>query len=186
MEDRILIVDDEEHILRALKRTLMDEDYVIDKALDGEEALEMIGKRPYKVVISDERMPGMLGSELLAMISLRRPEVVKIMLTGHASVEAAMNAVNQGEICRFLLKPWDNSELRMAVRAGIEKYNLEMQNRQLLALIRTQTLKLRAGRQVDDLTAELLNSLAAQSEPGSQPLINSQMAEILDECMKKT
>lgn len=185
MENRILLVDDEEHILRALKRTLMDEDYVIDIALNGEEALEMIGKRPYKVVISDERMPGMLGSELLATISLRRPEVVKIMLTGHASVESAMKAVNEGEICRFLLKPWDNSELRMAVRAGIEKYDLEMQNRKLLSLIRTQTLKLRANQQVDEATADLLNSLAAQGEPNAPPLSNSQMTAILDECMKK-
>ena len=182
MENRILIVDDEEQILNALKRTFMNEDYVIDVAHSGEEALEMIGKRPYKVVISDERMPGMSGSDLLSMVSLRCPEVVKILLTGHASVESAMKAVNEGEITRFMLKPWDNFELRLAVTSAIEKYDLEMQNRKLMALLRTGLSKFKAGHDVDDTISTLLNSLV--SNDNSPKKSRDEVMEILDQCLK--
>lgn len=182
MENRLLLVDDEEQILKALKRTFMNEDYVIDIALSGEAALEMVGKRPYKVVISDERMPGMSGSDLLAMVSLRCPEVVKILLTGHASVESAMKAVNQGEISRFMLKPWDNFELRLAVSSAIEKYDLEMQNRKLMALLRTGVAKLRAGNHLDKPTVDLLDSLTGRDE--IQPQNRQKVMDLLDQCLK--
>lgn len=142
METRILIVDDEPHILKALKRTLLDEPYETVTTASGEDALELVQRYRFKVVISDERMPGMYGSELLATISVRQPEVVKMLLTGYASVEAAIRAVNEGEICRFLVKPWDDFELKMAIRLGIEKYDLEMKNRKLQALVRTQYYRL--------------------------------------------
>lgn len=142
--NRILIVDDEEHVLKALERVLIDEDYDVITTTSSEEALELVRKRPFKVIISDECMPNMFGSELLAKISLRQPEVVKMLLTGYASVEAAIRAVNQGEIYRFLVKPWDDFELKMSLRSGIEKYDLEMKNRRLQALVRTQAYRLAA------------------------------------------
>lgn len=182
MENRILIVDDEEQILNALKRTFMNEDYIIDLAHSGEEALEMVGKRPYKVIISDERMPGMSGSDLLSMVSLRCPELVKILLTGHASVESAMKAVNEGEITRFMLKPWDNFELRLAVNSAIEKYDLEMQNRKLMALLRTGLTRFKAGHEVDDTMKALLNSLGGNEEAPKKS--HEEIMEILDQCLK--
>lgn len=142
MVNRILIVDDEPHVLKALERTLMDEDCEVMTTTSGEEALELARRYRFKVIISDERMPGMFGSELLATICLRQPEVVKMLLTGYASVEAAIRAVNQGEVCRFLVKPWNDFELKMSIRAGIEKYDLEMKNRRLQALVRAQYYKL--------------------------------------------
>lgn len=144
LSNRILIVDDEEHILKALERVLMDEDYEIITTTSSEEALDLVRRRPFKVIISDECMPNMYGSELLAKISLRQPEVVKMLLTGYASVEAAIRAVNQGEIYRFLVKPWDGFELKMSLRSGIEKYDLEMKNRKLQSLVRTQAYRLAA------------------------------------------
>jgi DNA-binding NtrC family response regulator len=143
MESRILIVDDEPHILKALNRTLVGEGYEIMTAASGDEALELVRRYKFKVVISDERMPGMYGSELLSTISVRQPEVVKMLLTGYASVEAAIRAVNEGEICRFLVKPWDDFELKMAIRMAIERYDLEMKNRKLQALVRTQYYRLK-------------------------------------------
>jgi DNA-binding NtrC family response regulator len=139
MESRILIIDDEVHVLRALLRALQDEGYEVVTATNAEDALELVRRHKFKVIITDERMPGMYGSELLATISLRQPEVVKMMLTGYASVEAAIRAVNEGEIYRFLVKPWDDFELKMSIRAGIEKYDLEMKNRKLQALVRSIT-----------------------------------------------
>lgn len=142
--NRILIVDDEEHVLKALKRALMDEDYEIVSTTSPVHALELVRRRPFKVIICDERMPNMFGSELLARISLRQPEIVKMLLTGYASVEAAIRAVNQGEIFRFLVKPWNDFELKMSLRAGIDKYDLEMKNRKLQALVRAQAYRLAA------------------------------------------
>lgn len=138
MSEPILLVDDEPHVLKALTRSLMDEGYDIVTATGGEEALGIAQTRSFKVVISDERMPGMCGSEFLSLMHLRQPQVVRMLLTGHASIEAAMKAVNQGNIYRFLVKPWDDVELRLAVHTAIEKHDLEMDNRRLLAIARTQ------------------------------------------------
>lgn len=137
MANRILIVDDQQQVLNALERALIDEDLEIVTTTDPEEALQLVKENTFKVVISDERMPGMRGSELLETIKLRCPQTVNILLTGYATVEAAVRAVNSGEIFRFLLKPWDDFELKMAVLNGIEKHDQEMQNRELLAKIRT-------------------------------------------------
>ena len=174
--NRILIVDDEEHVLKALERALVDEDYDITTTTSSEEALELVRRRSFKVIISDECMPNMFGSELLAKISLRQPEVVKMLLTGYASVEAAIRAVNQGEIYRFLVKPWDDFELKMALRSGIEKYDLEMKNRRLQALVRTQAYRLAAKSGSRPGKAEL-------DEAGVIDQMNAQeIAELLVEC----
>lgn len=147
-ENKILLVDDEPSVLNSLERVFADEDYVIFTANDAVKALEIIDQEKIKVIISDERMPGMKGSQLLSLIALQHPEVVRITLTGHASIDAAMKAVNQGEIFRFMLKPWDNFELLMAVRMGIEKYDIEMKNRKLLAQLRTQELQLERAERI--------------------------------------
>lgn len=142
MGDTVLLIDDEEQVIRSLRRSLMEEDYEILSANDGETGLALLDEHEVKVVICDERMPGLSGSEVLARISLRHPQTVRIMLTGQATLEAAMQAVNSGEIYRFFLKPWDDVEVRLSIRSGIEKYDLEEQNRRLLALVRTQDMRL--------------------------------------------
>lgn len=141
-QDNILIVDDEKHVRTALRRALLDGDYNIQEAECGLAALDILNATPIKVIVSDERMPGMQGSELLTTVALRWPETVRILLTGQASLEAAVRAVNQGEVYRFLIKPWNDLELRLAIQGGIEHYDLEMKNRKLLALVRSQGLRL--------------------------------------------
>ena len=178
MKHRILIVDDEPHVLRALERTLMDEGYEITATGSGEEALELVRRYKFSVVISDERMPGMLGSDLLATISLRRPEAVKMLLTGYASVEAAIRAVNQGEVCRFLVKPWNDFELKMAIRAGIEKYALEMKNRKLQALVRTQFYRLKGHAGQTPTALDLEKVVVEMSEDEIAALIRECGVEV--------
>jgi two-component system, probable response regulator PhcQ len=143
MHDAILIVDDESHVIAALKRSLMDDCYQITGATSGEEALQHMGQQRFKVVISDERMPGMGGAEFLSIVCGRYPETIRIILTGHASIEATMKAVNSGEIYRFFTKPWDDIELRLALRTAIEKYDLEEENRRLLRTVKHQSQELR-------------------------------------------
>lgn len=143
----ILIVDDEPHVISALMRGLDEEPYQITGAGGGKEALQLMAQRSYKVVISDERMPGMDGAEFLALVKELYPETVRIMLTGHASVESTMKAVNRGEIYRFFTKPWNDHELIMALRSAIEKFDLEAERRRLLATVKSQASELRGLEQ---------------------------------------
>lgn len=143
MEHHILIVDDEPNVIASLKRALMDDPYEVHTAPGGAEGLGILGTHPVKVVISDERMPGMSGAEFLCSVKDRYPETVRMMLTGHASIESAMRAVNAGEIYRFFTKPWDDTELRLAIRSAVEKFDLEEENRRLLRIVRQQALDLK-------------------------------------------
>lgn len=141
--DAILCVDDEQHILDALRRAFFDLPVRVLVAKSAGEALALLKGEEVKIIISDERMPGMTGAELLETVRQEYPDTIRIMLTGHASLSAAISAINRGEIYRFLTKPWDDLELRFAVQAALEKYNLEAENRRLLAIVRQQALDLR-------------------------------------------
>lgn len=138
MENRILLIDDEPNILAAIIRILMDEPYEILKACSGERGLEILAEMPCKVVISDERMPGMGGAEFLSRVKELYPATIRIILTGYASIDAAMKAVNDGEIYRFFMKPWDDMDLRLAIRGAIEKYDLQIENQRLLGVVQKQ------------------------------------------------
>jgi len=134
----ILIVDDEPSVITALTRSLADEGYDIHAAANAEEALRVLARTPIQVLITDEHMPGMSGTELLAVVRQRHPHIVRMMLTGRADVESAMHAVNQGEIYRFFTKPWDPYELKLSLWNGFEKYDIEEEQRLLLATIKRQ------------------------------------------------
>ena len=144
MMNRILIVDDEPSIVSALKRILLDEPCEVVSANTAEEGMRLMDATSFKIVISDERMPGMGGAEFLSLVRNSHPETVRILLTGYASLDAAMKAVNGGEIFRFFMKPWDDLELLLAVRSAVDKFDLEEENRRLLWLLRKQASQLKA------------------------------------------
>lgn len=143
MLSRILLVDDEANVLSALKRALFDEPLEIVSATSAEDALEIMKEQNFKVVISDERMLGMQGSEFLSQVRASYPDSIRMMLTGHATLEAAMKAVNEGEIYRFFSKPWNDRDLIFAIRSAIEKFDLESENRRLLATVKQQSLEIK-------------------------------------------
>lgn len=142
MNNTILLVDDEPNVIKALERSLLDEPYELKTAASGEEALLLTSNCRFKVVISDERMPGMDGAEFLSIVKERYPETVRIMLTGYASIESTMRAVNSGEIYRFFTKPWNDIELKLALRSAVEKFDLEEENRRLLKTVKHQAVEL--------------------------------------------
>lgn len=144
MKNSILLVDDEANVLSALTRALIDDPYEILTASGGVQALEIMADKTIKAIVSDERMVGMQGSELLAEVKRRSPHTVRILLTGHATIEAAMRAVNQGEIYRFFTKPWDDMQLRFALLSAVEKYDLQAENRRLLATVKDQAMEIKA------------------------------------------
>ncbi len=116
---RILIVDDEAGVRSALRRTLRKESYEIRFAASAVEALEMLKEVQFDLIISDHLMPGMTGLQLLERCRLLYPDVGRIVLTGHAEMETAIAAINDGAVFRFLTKPWDDEEVKLAVHLAL-------------------------------------------------------------------
>ncbi len=113
---RILFVDDEQSVLNALKRSMRKEGYKLLLTTDVEDALRLIGAESVDVVVSDHLMPAMTGIEFLALAARLHPNVIRIMLTGQADVDMAIRAINEGQVNRFLTKPWDDAQLKFVLR----------------------------------------------------------------------
>ena len=122
--DTLLLVDDEKMILRALERVFSDGDLRVLTAMSGDEALALLAENSISVVVSDNRMPGMMGTELLTRIKEISPDTGRIMLTGTADVATAMEAINEGSVFKFLVKPWDIKVLKSAVTKARARFNL--------------------------------------------------------------
>ena len=135
---KILFVDDEENVLKAMRRIFRQENYTMMTASSGAEALEVLQKEAVHVVISDHRMPGMTGAELLRKIKTLYPQTIRIMLTGHADVNAIMGAVNEGAVYKFITKPWNDDDLRLTVSLALEQYDLIRENKSLKKQSETQ------------------------------------------------
>ncbi len=116
---RILFVDDEERILTALK-TLFRDDYHVFTAESGTLALELVAKFKIPVIVSDQRMPGMTGVELLRRVREANPGAVRLLLTGYSDLAAIVGSINEGEVFRFLMKPWDAQEIRAAIAEAVQ------------------------------------------------------------------
>src|SRR6218665_2737 len=119
IKPKILLVDDEERILRSLG-LLLRMQYQVFATSDGHEALAILKREKIHVLISDQRMPIMTGSELLKHAREISPDTVRILLTGYADAEAALEAVNEGEIFRYINKPWGPKELRDTIAQAAE------------------------------------------------------------------
>lgn len=132
MKDRILLVDDDSNILNGYKRALHKK-FSIVVALGGNAALEIISNNdPFAVVVSDMRMPGMDGIQFLTKVKGKAPDTTRIMLTGNSDQDTAVNAVNEGNIFRFLCKPCTDEILERTLVAGIEQYQLKTAEKELL------------------------------------------------------
>src|SRR5690349_8927459 len=122
---KILIVDDEENVCNALRRSLRKEGYELFFANEPAKGLELLKTTPVDLVLSDHLMPNMTGLEFLKLVRDRYPNCMRMMLTGHADMQTAIAAINQGEIYRFLTKPWDDTELKVTLYLAFEQLDLE-------------------------------------------------------------
>jgi response regulator RpfG family c-di-GMP phosphodiesterase len=111
---RLLFVDDEERILNAVK-ALFRQDYDVTTAVGGEAALALIKENRYHVIVSDQRMPGVTGVELLRQARTLAPNAVRMLLTGYTDLAALVGSINQGEIFKFVMKPWDNDDIKKSI-----------------------------------------------------------------------
>ncbi|WIM05751.1 MAG: ATPase, T2SS/T4P/T4SS family [Candidatus Nitricoxidivorans perseverans] len=128
---RLLIVDDELGVLKALTRAFRQENYEVVTAGDGAEGLRRLGEATTHLVISDYMMPVMNGAQFLRAVKERSSDTIRIMLTGHADTGAVMGAINEGAVYKFILKPWDDDDLRVTVALALEQFELVRKNRAL-------------------------------------------------------
>ena len=140
---QVLCVDDEENILRSLRRLFIDEEFEIITALSGQEGLEVLATtQNVGVIVSDQRMPGMLGSEFLHACRTAAPDAVRILLTGYSDLTSTIDAINKGGLSRYLGKPWNDEELLMVVRDAVKQYALILENRRLNTIVQQQNEEL--------------------------------------------
>ena len=167
---QVLIVDDEQGVLNALKRVFRKEPFDVVTMQSPREALELVNNHTFEVIVSDQRMPDMLGAEFLGQCKVKAPDSVRILLTGYSDIHAAVDAVNKGEVFRFMGKPWDDDELVNVVRRGVEQARLVEENKRLQATIVEQNEALRSvnetlEKRVEKRTEEIqtLNEQLRQS-----------------------
>lgn len=146
MSQTVLFVDDEENILNSLRRLFQKSDLRILTAQSAEDALEVLRREEVAVLVSDQLMPGMKGDELLSRSRTVSPDTIRIMMTGHGDLPTALQAINSGEVFRFLLKPWENQVLRGIIDEALARHNLlhglrNAEESTLLGLAQTIELK---------------------------------------------
>src|ERR1700690_2575780 len=140
---RILFVDDEENVLRSLKRLFVSEDYEVFTAASGSDGLAVLKEIEIPVIVSDQRMPVMTGAEFLEQSRQLSPDAVRIILTGYADIEAAIGAINRGGAYRYVSKPWNDSDLLLVIKDAFEKYRLVRENQYLTELTIKQNEELK-------------------------------------------
>lgn len=171
----LLLVDDDPNILNSLKRVLRNRNFRVHTALDGQSALQILNENPIDLVISDSHMPHMDGATLFAQVQRNWPDCVRILLTGYVDINAAIKAINEGRIYRYLSKPWDDDELVLLIDQALERQHLQRERDRLQQLTQKQNLALQQANvtleaRVQERTAELARTaeLLAQAHASLQ------------------
>ncbi len=142
----MLIVDDEPDVLDSL-RHLFHRTYRVLTVESGAEALELLRDEDIHVILSDQRMPGMTGDAFLAQARHVRPDAVRILSTGYADIQAVINAVNEGRIFRYVLKPWNPEELEGIIKQAIEQFELLAERKRLIEQLQDANAQLTQANQ---------------------------------------
>lgn len=141
-QTQLLFLDDEQHILNALKRTFIDEPYAIAATTDAGEAMSVIAKEKIKVVVSDQRMPSVSGVEFLRNVKDQYPSIVRILFTGYTDFATVEDAINLSEAYRFITKPWNTQELKLIIHQAMEHFDLVTENQRLFEAAKTKNEEL--------------------------------------------
>ena len=161
---KLLFVDDEANILSSLKRLFRPLGYQIFTAESGAQGLEIMEREKVDLVVSDMRMPEMNGAQFLEKVRERWPDAVRILLTGYAEIGATIDAINKGQIYRYVSKPWDDNDITLTVRQALQLKGLEREKLRLEELTRKQNDELK------DLNANLEARVLARTEEVRQTM----------------
>jgi DNA-binding NtrC family response regulator len=138
MQARVLLVDDEQNLLDGLARALRHTPYQVLTATSGQAALKLLETMRVDVIVADEMMPGMTGTELLAEVRAEHPSIMRVILTGQPKLETALAAINEGEVYRFLSKPCNPAELAITIQHALQQKALMDQAQRLLRTVECQ------------------------------------------------
>lgn len=161
----VLFVDDEANILSSLKRLFRPLGYRIFTAERGAAGLEIMAKEKVDLVVSDMRMPEMTGAQFLEQVREKWPDAIRILLTGYADISSTIDAINKGQIYRYISKPWEDNDITITVRQALERRALEGENARLQALTLAQNDKLKGlNAELTDMNANLESKVLARTE----------------------
>ena len=168
----LLFVDDEVGILNGLRRVFRREDYRLLLATSGQEALELLRENDVSVIVSDQRMPGMSGAQLMAQSIHIAPHAVRILLTGYSDIDDAVRSINEGQIFRYLSKPWDDIELKHCILQALVFHDLSRQRegiiddlKHVIAQLKKENASLLAGHaSAGSHSGDQLEALRAENE----------------------
>ena len=167
MKHAVLLIDDDPSILHGLARALHHQPYELLTATSGTEAMLVLKSHQVDVVVADEHMPGMRGGDLLAWVAEHFPEVVRLVLTGHPTVETAIRAINEGRVYQFFVKPCNPAHLGVAIRKALEHTDLRRENRRLSDLASRRMERLdRCGEDLGTLASILSRDVRAPLQIG--------------------
>lgn len=144
MAHTILVVDDDESILIMLKAFLEQKSFQVLCALSAEEAFPILSRQNIDVIISDEKMPGLSGTEFLTITKKKYPDTIRIILTAYANLDTAMHAINESEVYRFFTKPCNMTDLTITIRQALQHKDLMAENKRLLDIVRRQSMSINA------------------------------------------
>jgi DNA-binding NtrC family response regulator len=128
---QILYVDDERHNLTSFKATFRRE-FNIHVAESADEGMEILKKNEIQIVLSDQRMPGMTGVEFFKILKKEYPDTIRILITGYSDIQAVIDAINDGQIYRYIAKPWEPNDLLLVIQQAMEVYSLRKENIRLV------------------------------------------------------
>ncbi|MGC8639269.1 MAG: ATP-binding protein [Isosphaeraceae bacterium] len=137
----LLIVDDEVDVLESLRHQFH-RTYRVLTATTGAQAVSLLGDHEVQLILSDQRMPGMQGDAFLSQARRLQPDAIRMLFTGYADIQAVINAVNEGHIFRYILKPWDTVELEGIIRQAAEQYDLLAERKRLIAELQAANVQL--------------------------------------------
>lgn len=161
----ILCVDDEPNILSALVRLLRGTGHRVMTASCGQDALTLMAQEDIDLLISDMRMPGMSGADLMLKVRSGWPHITRLLLTGHSDVSATIAAINEGQVHRYLTKPWSDAELLLTIKEAFEHKFLEEEKQRLETLTRSQNEELKnLNANLEALVAERTQELEEANE----------------------
>lgn len=183
MQEVVLLVDDDRYILHGLARALRHQPYQLYTATSGTEAQWILKSRNVDVIVADQQMPGMSGTDLLTWIAENYPEVTRIMLTGCPDLRTAMRAINQGAVFHFLTKPCNPALLAVTIRKALERKALLLENRRLLDVNGRQMQRLESYRRdLDALTTLVVRDIQTplQTMLGSCRLLEERYHDVFD------
>ncbi|MGL1903970.1 MAG: response regulator [Fibrobacterales bacterium] len=183
MKHAILIVDDEPGILKSLQRVFLDEPYTVDTCDRGEQALKMVRSNKYSIIISDVNMPQMNGIDFLSLARESSPDSIRIILSAYSDLTTVLDAINRGNVWRYITKPWDNTELLITVKNAIELYEVTAERNKLILDLKelNSSLEYKVTERTHEI--ESINSiqsmlLQGESSASILPLIHSELQRI--------